>query len=191
MILKFDDYINEKYLEGYYAPLYHFTSIFNLLYIFLRGSILRSSYYGNISFTRDKNFFKVNRIGNIQIDSKQVRIEIDTEKVKQNYKLKPFNYFKRPFTTQIEKDESEEILKENLPVKYIKSITINTKYVKSMYNAFFDADIDLLYSNNILKYHKNITKNMRDTFPEYLKIDDIKLIFEQLCYEHNIKLIIL
>ena len=193
MIKKYSEWVkdlNESYLDSNRAPLYHFTSLKGIFYIFATGEIKKSGIYGNISLTRDKNFFIINRKGNMPKDSKQVRIEFDTDLLKHNIRIKPFNYFKNVnfnITPQY-MDEDEEISDKNIPIKYIKTITIFPENLYKIYNSFYD-----IKDKDHFKYYKDIMKEIEQLKNENkfsLTYQDVLPFLQKMCDDHNIKLII-
>ena len=69
--------------------LYHYTGIFSLPRIIFENK-LGTEHVNYISFTRDKHFHKYDRHG---IIADECRIVIDGDKLSNNYKIKPYNYF--------------------------------------------------------------------------------------------------
>ncbi len=92
MIIKFIKFL-EKYLTSNNAPLYHFTSTFPFNEI-IREDKIKVGYYENsyydkklyvVSLTRDKNFTNYRK--------SNIRFELDKNKLKNNYKIIPYDYF--------------------------------------------------------------------------------------------------
>lgn len=185
------DYINT--FEHYHQDLYHYTSIKNLLSILIDGKIKKSQYFGNVSLTRNSNFFIQDRDGNIQSDSKKVKIVLDTEKIKHNIKLKPFNYFKNSYTKHQENDEDEEISKIPISVKYIKNIIISNKYLKKYKNVFFSKEMDSNILNALQSERVDIEKFLDKNNEYYYLFSDYDLleIIKPLCKKENINLMII
>jgi len=103
------------------GTLYHYTSISNLKRI-LNSDVLRIDSKNSISFTRNQNFdYVIRGIGS----SLECRLEIDGDKLSNNYKIKPYN--EQGFTiNDPKKFEQEEIVKENISpiIPYIIKITL-------------------------------------------------------------------
>jgi hypothetical protein len=121
----FKDYINESYLNGSRAPLYHSTGIFFVPQILEDDLLKASPTWKVVSFTRDKNFI---------YEDFPVTFILDQDKLSKNYKIVPFDYsFKidKGAPGKIERQspefESEEMVHgdiENLH-KYLLAIRIN------------------------------------------------------------------
>jgi hypothetical protein len=75
--------------------LYHYTSIANALDICDQNE-LRPGEFDGVSFTRNKNFHTTER-EEIQTG---VKFVIDGDKLSENYKIQPFNYFHTPVQKQ-------------------------------------------------------------------------------------------
>lgn len=151
-------FIKELYISDNLPPLYHFTSHYTLNNI-LRTNILNVGYYENplnskkikfVSLTRNK-FFKDYRNSN-------VRIELDKNKLSNNYKIIPYDYFihskieKYPKwnTNRKEKYEFEEIILKDITNLnlFILSLDFNnieyyykSEYDISLYNKKYNLDI--------------------------------------------------
>lgn len=89
----FDNFL-ESYLLSNFAPLYHQTSVYGFINIMKSNIISKTKHthpYKNekikmISLTRDKNLILDHTI----ID---ISIELDTHKLKEKYKIIPYDYF--------------------------------------------------------------------------------------------------
>lgn len=188
MILNFNDFINEKYLEKYYAPLYHFTSIKNLLFIFfegkLKGSIRDNS--NTISLTRNKDLFKIKRL--LSVTSNQVRIELNIELLKTRFKIKQYAYWNfSPETDPQYRDENEEIVEKDIPLKYFKKITFYKENYIPLLNPLTDLSMITLYKNNKILYYKNIFDEIKNK-EGYLELKDLLLYIKFICDDNNIEL---
>ena len=93
MIINFNDFIDESYLDSNYAPLYHFTTMWSLKDIFKSNSLLLG-YYDHIingkktrilSLTRSR-LFKMNK-------DLEVKICLDKDRLINNYKINPCDFF--------------------------------------------------------------------------------------------------
>ncbi len=111
--------LDESYLDGGRAPLYHWTNPESARYILEAGKITASLFgVGQVCTTRDKNFaFK----------KSPVRIEIDGTKVRHNRRVAPFDFstMKHAWATDVKaRHEREERIKGDVPVSAITAITI-------------------------------------------------------------------
>jgi len=114
-IKRFDDFINESYLLGSRAPLYHTTNIYAASFILNENEIKLGGNDGSVSLTRDKNF---------KILDEAVTFVLDGEKLSQNFKIVPFDYFNfshktkaDPRRTSPQDVEFEEVIKK--PIKHL------------------------------------------------------------------------
>jgi hypothetical protein len=116
--------------------LYHYTSIENAIKI-CKDNMLRPMNYETVSFTRDKNFHGVQR------DSIAcgVKFVVDGDKLSENYKIQPFNYFNTSDKSHGSEnkyyhydyyDEQEEVVKS--PIRNL------SKYVIKVYIDLHHAD---------------------------------------------------
>lgn len=128
--------------------LYHYTSLYGLLRILQDNKIHRGK-FSYVSLTRDKFFHKHGRFG-ISLD---VRLILDGDKLSNNYKIKPFNYW------QIVKDkepkESEERLNKNLENlnEYLIGIEFQKQTLEKLYllSKAETIKIENLIGNNVTK----------------------------------------
>lgn len=114
-IKRFDEFINESYLLGARAPLYHTTNIYAASFILNDNEIKLGGNDGSVSLTRDKNF---------KILDEAVTFVLDGEKLSQNFKIVPFDYFNfshktkaDPRRTSPQDVEFEEVIKK--PIKHL------------------------------------------------------------------------
>jgi hypothetical protein len=149
MIKDYTNFVDESYLDSNHAPLYHFTSIWSLINIFKFNSLSLGhydhSFSGNIkkivSLTRDKNF-------NIGYKEFEVKIYLDKDKLTNNYKTNPYDFFsskgdkKKWEIDRINPFESEEVI--------IYDIKDLNRYI--LYLDFFDIDFIYPYLNEIKTY---------------------------------------
>jgi hypothetical protein len=171
MILKFLKYL-ESYLHSNHTPLYHFTTSFVLNEI-LRSNTLNVGYYKNpikdefnyfVSLTRNK-FFKNVRKSNI-------RIELDKNKLRNNYKLIPYDYFIHsnieiyPKSNMKRKNnfEFEEIIIQNIENVHLYILSINfddiESYFKSRYDILFFQEKHNISFDITIKEQKIIINNV-------------------------------
>lgn len=162
-ILKWFDYIIDSYLETNNAPLYHRTTTYGFLEI-IKSNTLKMTEFDNIyqdsiihmvSFTRNKN---------LNLDYYKpfldVVIEIDREKLKDNYKIIKYDFFihnkmedkPKSNINRIEPFEFEEIV--------IKDISNIDRYIISVNfenNSLMDKQvaslIPILREKNIKIYN--------------------------------------
>lgn len=142
--------------------LYHYTSIRHTINI-LKTDIIYSSTritkdnkkIKTFSTTRNKNFHKgIDRL-NDGINGISVRISLDGNKISNNYKIVPYNFFfrynKTSTTRPIETESEEEIIINKDGIKnYIINITIFKKTTDL--NEDIQKAIDEIETNNI-KYN--------------------------------------
>ena len=110
--------VEEGYLDGGRAPLYHWTNPENARYILDQGKINRKLFAVNaVCVTRDKNF---------HFNKNSVRIEIDAEKVRRHTRMGPTDYADGyPTLVRIgRRSEREERIDGDVPISAITSITI-------------------------------------------------------------------
>lgn len=145
IIENFDNFnsfeIDESYLESNFAPLYHFTSSLILKEILLSDQI-DIGYYDNpfnkqnikfVSLTRNK-IFKNYRDSNI-------RIELDKNKLKNDYKIISYDYFihsqqeiyPKSNLKRKKEFEFEEIVLKNISNLHKYILSINIDNVDSFY----------------------------------------------------------
>jgi len=112
--------------------------------ILIGNQLLASINVGGISLTRDKNGWFVGRLDNI------FRIELDGNKISNNYKIKPVAWGQNDRSKGY--TESEELVitpKINNIKNYILSVTINKDMLRSLGGVEVDYIIDLLGSRSI------------------------------------------
>lgn len=154
------------------GTLYHYTKYFSLLEI-LKTNTLKS---GNvrlpngkiifgISTTRNKNFHdKEREIGGISI-----RIDLNGDKISENYKIRPYNDFNDSSARTIS-SESEELISTgadglvNLE-KYIENIVIFPDKEKAIPKRTFEI-IDILRQKEIPFEYDDIWDDLIDEYKE-------------------------
>lgn len=109
--------ITEAYLESGRAPVYHWTNPESARYILEKGKITASLFgVGQVCVTRDKNF---------QFNKNCVRIEIDSDEVRHNLKVTPFDYSTMTVSkTTPRREEKEERIHGDVSIRAIKGITV-------------------------------------------------------------------
>lgn len=115
--------------ENNYQDLYHFTDIGALFFILETNSLKTDN--NRISLTRNKNFDK----HSTEFNDMDCRITVDANKLKNKYKLKPYDWAGDPefkndpwFNGKLE-DQSEEVIEGSVNnfSQYIKQINIKRK----------------------------------------------------------------
>lgn len=151
---------NESYLKSNFGPLYHFTDVFSLKEI-LNTNSLNIGLYDNmvfgeirktISLTRDKNF-------KFDFRNTSVRLSLDKNKLLNNYKILPFDYFIQSRKEDKSKSnidrklpyESEEIIKRK--ISNLNEYLIDINFLKKVSDIFSVKTEILNYSN---KYNVDI-----------------------------------
>lgn len=149
MIKDYFDFVDESYLDSNHAPLYHFTSIWSLIGIF-KLNTLSLGYYdhnfgGNIkkivSLTRDRFF-------NIDNKEFEVKICLDKDKLINNHKMNPFDFFsgkgdkKKWNIDRVNPFEFEEVI--NCDIKNLN------RYI--LYIDFFDIDFIYPHLSDVKTY---------------------------------------
>lgn len=183
-----------KLFENYYQDLYHYTSVKNLLDILISNEIKLSSYYGNLSLTRNSNFFKIDRGGNMQKNSNQVKIIIDAEKLKKNQKLIPFNHFKRNYNKlkfHTEFDEDEEISNMPINIKYFQSIIIYKNNLSIRRNIFYSTEMNKKTLDILSKYYDLEQHNDHNEYYKIFNDYEILEVIKNLCKDKKIDLFVL
>ncbi len=157
---KFQEFIEESYLESNHAPLYHYTDIYGFNDI-IKSNTLKVGIYDNIF--KDKKIKMVSLSRNKNVDFgyykyfMDVIIELDKNKLMKNYKIIPYDFFIHTNKENRTKDdllrkspfEFEEIILTDVKdiLKYIISVDFKNK-------TFLNANetIPILDKNNIKIY---------------------------------------
>jgi len=146
------------------GTLYHFTNLYNLSLI-LEEDLLKSK-NDWVSFTRNKNFNKIDR--NLPGGDISCILVINGDNLSNNYKIEPFHdqkfFRERDFGT--DKMESEERIKS--PISSIKSYIENIILLK---NEIKDWEIENIY-------HKQDSENTLWKDLDNFKIEDVKNYFQ-------------
>lgn len=179
----FSDYVNESYLNGARAPLYHTTGIFFAPQILEEDTLKASPTWKVVSFSRNKDFI---------YEDKPVTFEIDQDKLSQNYKIVPFDYSykidheaSRKFQRESPDFESEEMVHGDIKDihKYILSIRLNDninryknyKYgTKEEYREAYD-DLIVALLDYTAKYNVKVTdqKGNEITRENLMKMEEL------------------
>ena len=129
MVLYFDEFLDESYLDSNNAPVYHFTSIDQFISI-IKSNILKVDIYDNIfrdenikfvSLTRNKNF----NMEHYRIDI-DIRIELDSYLLKQRYKIIPYDFF----INQKSEENPKSSINRKSPFEFEEIILTNIKDIK-------------------------------------------------------------
>lgn len=126
--------------EAHYAPLFHATPLENLEGILEQGLY---SEIGDISAARSIHNAKWYIQHEFSLyNSGYVIFELDQNKIRQRYKVVPFDYYMKIGAPRMRRKEAEEVIKIN------QGEYLDVKYIKKVY--YFKADktkIDHLFSN--------------------------------------------
>jgi hypothetical protein len=134
----FEDFVNESYLQGSRAPLYHTTGIFFSSQILSDDLLKASPTWHVVSFSRDKDFI---------YEDKPVTFIVDQDKLAADYKIVPFDYSHkidtdapRKFERPAPDFESEEVVHGDVKSlhRYLLGIRLNDtleKYKKYKYGT--------------------------------------------------------
>ena len=137
--------------------LYHYTDVSGVIGI-VETNTLQENGNKYVSFTRDKHFHKGDRYEGITGTS--CRFIIDGDKLSENYKVQPFNYFwnrEQGSSFYLHKDyldEQEEIVKS--PIRNFSKYVIKC-YIDEHHAECFFEDIDdetIERPENIYSYYE-------------------------------------
>ena len=91
------------------GTLYHFTNADKFIHIMQENSLkpayLQKGGYNYISFTRNPNFAKEHRKG---ISGLAIVFTVDGDKLSNNHKIEPYNYYNYAYKRNASNDEREE-----------------------------------------------------------------------------------
>lgn len=151
-MLDFNNYIEESYLISNNAPLYHLTSIQPLKEI-IKLDTLNVGYYENPLNNKQIQFVSLTRKIDLDLSKHRkanIRLEFNTNLLKQNYKIIPYDYFIHSKQEDKQKWNIERIKPFEYEEIIIKDITDLHKYLVSIN---FEEDNDI-YSDfrNLLEY---------------------------------------
>jgi hypothetical protein len=149
----------ESYLESNNSPIYHLTNIYSLYDILLENILKRSNFdnlFNNktakiISFTRNPKL----DLSHYRIDINTI-IEIDTFRLKSDYKIIPYDFFihnkkeknQKWNTNREEAFEYEEIVLKD--IINIKKYILSINFVEdSIFSPLFPKVCDILDENKI------------------------------------------
>jgi hypothetical protein len=147
--------------------LYHYTSISNGIEICEENRLKAGPDYDGISFTRNKDFHKIQR----EEISTGVIFVVDGDKLSENYKIQPFNYFwnreqgSKFYTHHDYMDEQEELVRhyaiENFS-KYVIKVYIDLHHADCY---FEDIDDESEYPHEDIAGHDDLLKYFNRFFP--------------------------
>lgn len=159
---KYDDFIiDESFLKSGRAPLYHFTYSYYLNTILNENRLkigdidnpIKNEYYKIISFTRDKNMISPEHRKDMN-----VRLEFDTEKLRNDYRLIPYDFYihqksetnPKSSILRIKNVEFEEVCLRNIDNlnKYLTKI----EFIVENDSEYYLSIVNL--KNYLLKYSK-------------------------------------
>jgi hypothetical protein len=146
-VITFKDYLIEAKQVGI---LYHYTPIITAYQLVTNNKL---GYGSQVSFTRDKNFHIHHRAA---IDTEQLRFVLDGDKLSENYKIKPFDYFykdREKVGHQGTYDESEERI-TNGPVKELDRYLIKVQIFKAFLNFRLKLPNNNFYNSFSRRYIK-------------------------------------
>lgn len=179
LIKGYEDFINESYLGGARAPLYHSSPITNSREILeedkLKSTVIPGKFWSKqfpapstISLTRNKDFI---------YEDYPVTFIMDGDMLKDRFEIYPFDYFVKTVGAHIKsksiRTEGEFEFEEVLKAHEIKDLH---KYL-----------LAIRANNSLFQYYKNYPRNTREEFRESYE-DLIKtLIFYAVKY--NVKVV--
>lgn len=154
--------------------LYHFTDLYSLKDI-IKDNKLNKMYSKYVSFTRDKNFWKEggqhNIIRSISGNS-SVRLSIDGDKLSDNYKIKPYSFYrssnlKIDSLGDVEAEERVEGSIDNLD-KYVISYDVILDKLNGSVIKYLEILEELLKEKNKLRFIYKDKQITLDDWNEYL-----------------------
>jgi len=161
-VIKFKAYFTEAKQLGI---LYHYTALITAYQLVTSNKLGHGAY---VSFTRDKRFHFHHRAA---INTNQCRLVLDGDKLSENYKIRPFDYFMHDRDKKGHQgtyDEQEERLKGG-PVKDLDNYLIKVQIFKSFLNYLLKFPNDNFYNGYNRKYYK------------VKKPEDVIKLFETAC----------
>ena len=157
-LINFNDFINES-ING--NLLYHSTNLRKFISIVTDDLMLKSPYYHNISFSRNKSFWH-------NMNTLNVRLVFDKNLLAQKYKIKPYDYW-----ADIKGDTANVFSKSNIDrgIQFEYEETINSdimnvgKYITEIQiidnsteedNIFLTLEDNKVFLSNYLKKYPHI-----------------------------------
>jgi hypothetical protein len=163
-MFNFNDFIEESYLDSSKAPLYHYTNIYTF-YKILNDNKLNIGFFENPFLDKNIKFISLSRDPNLNLSyykiDLDVIIELDNNKLRNNYKLIPYDYFVRSGKTEYTKSD----LRRKDPFEFEEIILKDIENIKSYILSvnFLDDSILLPIFVNILPILKeNKIKILKD-----------------------------
>lgn len=164
----FREFLNESILDKNLRNknlLYHSTSFNNLLEI-LNDNVLYGSdmYDYGIATSRNKNYlFYMSDYGELKSGEGECQLILDRDKIKNNYKIKPFDWeeYKSMKDKNYHQSEDKILTSKMVNVKkYIVGIHLN-KNVNDNYTKLLEKERNFLIDNNIIIFDSdwNILKS--------------------------------
>jgi hypothetical protein len=177
-IKRFENFIEESYLEGSHAPLYHTTSIYFASEI-LDADMLKSTKDTGfhiskqeiknlpISFTRDKDFI---------YDEGPVTFILDQDKLKENYKIKSYDW--------LYSIHAEDHTKKADPKRGVEFESEETVYgrIENLHKYLTEVRL-----NPRISIFKNAKPNTREEYRE--AYEDLMVSLKKYTEKYNIKVV--
>jgi hypothetical protein len=134
-MFNFDQFIEESYLDSSKAPLYHYTDIYTFFKI-LNDNKLNVGFFENPFLDSSVKFVSLSRNPDLDFTyykfNLDVVIELDNNKLRNNYKLIPYDFFIKSEKTKYSKFDTrrkepfefEEVILEDINniISYILSV---------------------------------------------------------------------
>ena len=154
MIIDYNKFIDESYLEDNFAPLYHFTSTFPLNEI-LDDDCLNVGYYENSYKEGKLQFVSLTRNKNLKLNFREmnIRLERDQNLLRNDFKIIPYDFYVH---SKLETQPKSSI-KRKQPVEYEEIILNNIKNLHKYLISINYFDFNLIFKNhkNLLLYTNN------------------------------------
>jgi hypothetical protein len=163
-MFNFNDFIEESYLDSSKDPLYHYTNIYTF-YKILNDNKSDIGFFENPFLGKNIKFISLSRNPNLDFSyykmDLDVIIELDNNKLRNNYKIIPYDYFIRSGKTNYTKSD----LRRKEPFEFEEVILEDIENIKSYILSvnFLDDSILLPIFTNILPILKeNKIKILKD-----------------------------
>jgi len=155
-IKRFESFLEESYLSGSHAPLYHTTGIEFASQILNTDSLIttksiRGQGSNSISFTRDKDFV---------FENYPVTFIVDQSKLKQTHKIQPFDYLSilRKMDIDAETTDTRKFKREVPDLEFEDRVEGS---ISNLHNYIISIRL-----NSDLESYKNTKPNTREQFRE-------------------------
>lgn len=167
-IKRFDEFINESYLLGARAPLYHTTQIYFASEILDQNLLAgrntgRGDFEKVISLTRDKNFI---------YDDYPVTFVLDQDALKKDHNIVPFDFFSK----------QNGLSKDNPKRKDFEFEETVKGDIKNLHKYLLEIRI-----NDSISLYKNATPNTREELRE--AYDDLMYSLKKYKDQYGIKVV--